>query len=329
METSRELTLTASAADAGERLDRVLSRSFDDVSRARFQGLIADGRVRVNGATIVEARHRVKPGARIEVLVPAPVAPRPQAEAIPLAVVYEDEDVIVIDKPPGLVVHPAPGHWAGTLVNALIAHCGESLSGIGGERRPGIVHRLDRNTSGLMVAAKNDRAHRSLSEQFAEHGRDGRLERIYQAIVWGRPERSLGTISAAIGRKATNRQKMAVRPERGRPAATHYRVLRTFDHPGAPTLIECRLETGRTHQIRVHMAHAGHPLLADPVYGKAYAASGRRLPAAVRTALEGLGRQALHAAVLGFQHPVSGKALRFSVAPPEDFRAVVEALELK
>ena len=192
METSRELTLTAGAADAGERLDRVLSRNFDDVSRARFQGLIADGRVRVNGATIVEARHRVKPGARIEVLVPAPVAPQPQAEAIPLAVVYEDDAIIVIDKPPGLVVHPAPGHWAGTLVNALIAHCGASLSGIGGERRPGIVHRLDRNTSGLMVAAKNDSAHRGLSEQFAEHGRDGRLERMYQAIVWGRPARSAG-----------------------------------------------------------------------------------------------------------------------------------------
>jgi 23S rRNA pseudouridine1911/1915/1917 synthase len=180
-----------------------------------------------------------------------------------------------------------------------------------------------------MVAAKSDRAHRGLSEQFAEHGRDGRLERMYQAIVWGRPERAQGTISAPIGRKAANRQKMAVRPERGRPAVTHYRVLRTFDHPGAPTLIECRLETGRTHQIRVHMAHAGHPLLGDPVYGRTYAASARRLPAAVRTALEGLGRQALHAAVLGFQHPVSGEGLRFSAPPPEDFRTVLQALELK
>jgi 23S rRNA pseudouridine1911/1915/1917 synthase len=329
MATSRELTLTAGAADAGDRLDRVLSRNFSDVSRARFQGLIADGRVRVNGTTIVEARHRVKPGARIEVLVPAPAAARPQAEEIPLAILYEDREVIVIDKPAGLVVHPAPGHWGGTLVNALIAHCGDSLSGIGGERRPGIVHRLDRNTSGLMVAAKNDRAHRSLSEQFAQHGRDGRLERAYLAIVWGKPARSRGSISAPIGRKPSNRQKMAVRPDRGRTAITHYRVIKTFDRPGAPTLIECRLETGRTHQIRVHLAHAGHPLLGDPVYGRSHAASARRLPAAAQSALERLGRQALHASLLGFEHPVSGKAMRFSSPPPPDFSAVVQALESK
>ncbi len=327
METSSELTMTVGADDAGERLDRVLSRSFLDVSRARFQALIADGRVRVDGATIVEPRHRVKPGARIEVLVPPPAAPRPEAEAMPLAVIYEDDDVIVIDKPAGLVVHPAPGHRTGTLVNALIAHCGQSLSGIGGERRPGIVHRLDRDTSGLMVVAKNDRAHRSLSEQFAEHGRDGRLERTYQAIVWGRPERAQGSISAPIGRKPTDRQKMAVRRERGRAAVTHYRVLRTFDQPGAPTLVECRLETGRTHQIRVHMAHAGHPLLGDPVYGRSHAASARRLHAAAQAALGLLGRQALHAEVLGFHHPVSGEAMRFSAPTPNDFRNLVQALE--
>jgi 23S rRNA pseudouridine1911/1915/1917 synthase len=326
MDASRVLTLTAGAADAGHRLDRVLSRNFGEVSRARFQSLIADGRVRLDGKTIVEARHRVKPGARIEVVVPEPSPTQPLPQAMPLSVVYEDDDVIVIDKPAGLVVHPAPGHWEGTLVNALLAHCGESLSGIGGERRPGIVHRLDRHTSGLMVIAKNDRAHRSLSEQFAAHGRDGRLERAYQAIVWGRPGRLSGTVSAAIGRKPSNRQKMAVRPARGRAAVTHYRVIKTFDQPGSPTLIECRLETGRTHQIRVHMAHAGHPLLGDHVYGKSHAASASRLPAAARAALARLGGQALHAAVLGFEHPVSRQALRFSTPPPADFKHLEQVL---
>jgi 23S rRNA pseudouridine1911/1915/1917 synthase len=328
MGTSRELSLTTGIADAGERLDRVLSRNFKETSRARFQSLITGGRVRVDGRTIVEARHRVKPGALIEVDVPEPSPARPLPETMALRIIYEDDDLIVIDKPPGLVVHPAPGHWQGTLVNALIAHCGESLSGIGGERRPGIVHRLDQHTSGLMVVAKNDRAHRSLGEQFAAHGRDGRLERIYQAIVWGRPERPSGTLTGAIGRKPTNRKKMAVQPGRGRTAITHYRVVKTFDQPGSPTLIDCRLETGRTHQIRVHMAHAGHPLLGDRIYGKSHAASARRLPPAARSALARLGGQALHAGVLAFHHPTTGKPMRFSTPPPADFKDLEQVLRL-
>ncbi len=230
-------------------------------------------------------------------------------EPIALDIVYEDGDLIVIDKPPGLVVHPGAGNETGTLVNALIAHCGESLSGIGGVKRPGIVHRLDKDTSGLLVVAKNDRAHKALSEQFAAHGRDGRLERAYLAIVWGVPERPRGSVEGAIARSTANRQKMAVsRAASARDAITHYEVLETFGTPPVASLLRCVLETGRTHQIRLHMAHIGHPLLGDMTYGSGFKTSERRLPEAARDALKSLNRQALHATLLGFEHPATGQA---------------------
>jgi 23S rRNA pseudouridine1911/1915/1917 synthase len=324
MNSPSSRTVTVPPADAGERLDRLLSRRFDDVSRARIQRLILAGSVQVDGRTIVEPSFRVKPGSEIWLTVPEPAEPAPRAEAIDLAVVYEDPHLIVIDKPAGLVVHPAPGHHSGTLVNALIAHCGDSLSGIGGVRRPGIVHRLDKDTSGLLVVAKTDEAHKGLSELFAAHGRDGRLERIYQALVWGRPSRREGAISAPLGRAVVNRQKMAVRPA-GRQAVTHYKIVKSFSLPGEPTLIECRLETGRTHQIRVHLSHLGHPLLGDPLYGKGFLASARRLPEGPRAALEKLGRQALHAGHLAFEHPVTGRFLTFDSPPPPVLKALLDS----
>ena len=311
------------------RLDKALANAFPDVSRARFQALIAEGAVRVEDVPVREPRHKVKPGEALCVLLPEPAAASPGPESITLSIVHEDKDLIVIDKPAGLVVHPGAGNETGTLVNALISHCGESLSGIGGVRRPGIVHRLDKDTSGLIVVAKNDRAHHGLSEQFAAHGRDGRLERSYLAIVWGVPERKSGSIAAAIGRSTANRQKMAVsRSASAREAITHYGLLETLGRPPVASLIRCRLETGRTHQIRVHMAHAGHPLLGDQVYGSGFRSSAMKLSAASKTALKALNRQALHAATLGFDHPVSGKPMRFESPAPADIVTLLEALRL-
>jgi 23S rRNA pseudouridine1911/1915/1917 synthase len=311
------------------RLDKALANAFPDVSRARFQALIAEGAVRVEGVPVREPRYKVKPGEALCVLLPEPAAASPGPEAIGLSIVHEDKDLIVIDKPAGLVVHPGAGNETGTLVNALISHCGESLSGIGGVRRPGIVHRLDKDTSGLIVVAKNDRAHHGLSEQFAAHGRDGRLERSYLAIVWGVPERKSGSIAASIGRSTANRQKMAVsRSASAREAITHYGLLETLGRPPVASLIRCRLETGRTHQIRVHMAHAGHPLLGDQVYGSGFRSSAMKLSAASKAALKTLNRQALHAATLGFDHPVSGKPMRFESPAPADIVTLLEALRL-
>ncbi|HHN72929.1 MAG TPA: RluA family pseudouridine synthase, partial [Thermopetrobacter sp.] len=269
------LEITAPEEAAGQRLDRFLAAAAPDVSRARFQSLIAEGRVAVNGAPAARPGLRLKGGETIRVDLPPPAPAEPRPQDIPLAIVHEDAHLLVIDKPPGMVVHPAPGHGAGTLVNALLHHCGEALSGIGGVRRPGIVHRLDRDTGGLMVVAKSDLAHRRLAEQFAAHGRDGRLERVYRAIVWGHPLPASGRIEAPIGRHPGERTRMAVvGGERGRVAITRYRTLERFhDAEGRPlaALVECRLETGRTHQIRVHMAHRRHPLLGDPLYGGGFA----------------------------------------------------------
>jgi 23S rRNA pseudouridine1911/1915/1917 synthase len=323
-------TVTAATADAGQRLDRLLATHMDGLSRSRIQGLIRQGAVRLGGRTIGDPGHRVKPGDAIIVTLPEPDPAAPLAEPMRLAIAYEDRHLIVIDKPAGLVVHPAAGHASGTLVNALIAHCGDSLSGIGGVRRPGIVHRLDKDTSGLLVVAKTDTAHRGLAEQFAAHGRDGRLHRRYRALVWGVPTPRIGHISAPLARSAANRTKIAVAKVGGREAITHYAVEETFADAGgrsAASLVALTLETGRTHQIRVHMAHAGHPLLGDASYGAGFKASARRLHEGAQAALAALGRQALHAAELGFEHPVTRRRLRFESGMPVDLAALLAALQ--
>ena len=297
------------------------------MSRSRFQSLIAEGMVTVEGAVITDGGRKLKGGEALRVTVPPAAPAEPQAETIELTIVHEDADLIVIDKPAGLVVHPGAGHETGTLVNALIAHCGDSLSGIGGVRRPGIVHRLDKDTSGLLVVAKTDAAHGGLSEQFAAHGRDGRLKRAYLALVWGAPERHRGTITASLGRSSANRQKMAVsRSKAAREAVTHYEVLKRFGTPPVASLLRCELETGRTHQIRVHLAHIGHPLLGDATYGAGFKASRSKLPDAARDTLKSLNRQALHATILGFEHPVSGQPLYFESPAPADLANLIEAL---
>ena len=326
---ARDASVTTQPEHAGQRLDRVLAELLPDISRSRIQALIRSGHVRGPEGTIGEPGQRVKPAETFSVALPPPEPAEPQGQAIPLAVVYEDKDLIVIDKPPGLVVHPAAGHADGTLVNALIAHCGESLSGIGGVRRPGIVHRLDKETSGLLVVAKNDGAHQGLAEQFASHGADGRLERAYLALVWGTPTRRAGTIEARVGRSSANRTRMAVvKGEAGRHAVTHFEVIETFALDGKPlaSLVKLRLETGRTHQIRVHLAHIGNPVMGDPLYGVGFKASASKLTPAAREALESLGRQALHAAEIGFDHPVHGGALRFSSPLPADMDRLIQTL---
>lgn len=321
--------LLETSATAADRLDKALAAAFPDVSRARFQALIAEGAVTVEGATVTEARHKVKPGESLRVVLPEAAPALPQAEDIALPIVFEDDDLIVIDKPAGLVVHPGAGNETGTLVNALIAHCGDSLSGIGGVKRPGIVHRLDKDTSGLLVVAKNDKAHHGLSAQFAAHGRDGRLERSYLAIVWGVPERRQGTISAAIDRSTANRQKMAVsRGANAREAVTNYEVLEVLGTPPVASLVRCVLETGRTHQIRVHMAHVGHPLLGDAVYGAGFRTSAKKLSETSKEALNALNRQALHATSLGFEHPRTGRQMRFDSPAPDDFGRLLASLRL-
>ena len=298
-------------------MDRMLADALPDVSRNRIKALITGGSVAQAGARVSEPSRRVKPGETFEVRIPEAAPARPIAQPIPLAIVFEDEHLIVVDKPAGLVVHPAAGNPDRTLVNALLAHCGDSLSGIGGVARPGIVHRIDKDTSGLLVAAKNDAAHASLARQFAEHS----LERAYQAVCWGAPSPKEGTITGNIGRNPRNRKKMSVIARGGKEAVTHYRVLRTVNRWAS--LVECRLETGRTHQIRVHLSARGHPIIGDPLYGRA----GRRRLDGVGegfgNAVSELGRQALHACVLGFEHPKTGEFLRFRSDLPGDIKALL------
>lgn len=310
--------------EANDRLDRLLARHRTDLSRSRLKALIEAGHVTLGGRTMQDASHRVNEGDVLVITLPPPEDPMPQAESIPLTVVFEDADLIVIDKPAGLVVHPAAGNWTGTLVNALIAHCGDSLSGIGGVRRPGIVHRLDKDTTGLMVVAKTDRAHAALAAQFADHGRTGPLERAYTAFTWGRPKRDAFTIDLPLDRDPRAREKIAVRAG-GREAITHVTVEAAY-RDGLVTRLACRLETGRTHQIRVHLAHEGHPLLGDGVYGAGFRTKAGKLPPPAREALEGLGRQALHAGLLGFAHPVTGEHLSFESPLPADLARLEQAL---
>jgi 23S rRNA pseudouridine1911/1915/1917 synthase len=323
-------TITVAGDETGQRLDRVLARHVAELSRSRLKTLIENGAVTLDGRTIRDPNHRVNSADTVMVDVPPPEPAKPEPEPIPLNVVYEDDDIIVINKPRNLVVHPAAGHATGTLVYALIAHCGDSLSGIGGERRPGIVHRLDKDTTGLMVVAKNDRAHRKLAAQFADHGRSGEpFERSYLAFVWEAPDRPHGTIDKPIDRHPYSRDRMAIR-EGGREAITHWQVLERY--PGLPEsgrtgktaakpvagMLACRLETGRTHQIRVHLAAIGHPLLGDEVYGAGFRTKTTLLPPEAQTALAGLGRQALHSHILTVKHPSTGESLTFrSELPPE------------
>jgi 23S rRNA pseudouridine1911/1915/1917 synthase len=328
MTTASTLTLTAASEDAGTRLDRVLAAHLTELSRTRLKALILEGAVTAGGRTVDDPGYKVKPGDVFTILVPPPEPAEPAGENIPLSILYEDDQLIVIDKPAGLVVHPAAGHQSGTLVNALIAHCGDTLSGIGGVMRPGIVHRLDKDTSGVMVAAKTDKAHKALSEQFADHGRTGDLERGYLAFVWGVPDRPRGTIDAPIDRHPHNREKMAVR-QSGREAITHWEVQERYagvDGKPVASLIECRLETGRTHQIRVHLAHIGHPILGDETYATGFRTKAVLLPKAAQDALQALGRQALHAYFLAFQHPVSGEVLQFQSELPAPLARLRESM---
>ena len=325
----RLIEVTIAPEDGGVRLDRALQRQLPELSRTRLKQLILDGRVAAAGQVLSDPAQRAGAGASVVVMLPEPVDLSPAAQSIPLDIRFEDEHLIVVDKPAGMVVHPAPGNQEGTLVNALLAHCGPSLAGIGGVRRPGIVHRLDKDTSGLLVAAKTETAHRALSHDFALR----RVERAYSAIVWGVPAPAAGEIAGNIGRSTVNRKKMAVVAEtRGRPAVTRYRVERRFGVGiGVAALIECRLLTGRTHQIRVHLAHIGHPLIGDPAYG---ARAGRRLvhsgigtgPAGL--AIAGFPRQALHARLLGFIHPATGERLSFDSPLPADMAGLLANLEL-
>src|ERR1700736_3161363 len=339
----QRLEVTVAGDEGSIRLDRVLAVRSPQLSRSRLKALILAGQVSVRspsvksrsidqpaiGATPVrDPAYHVAAGDTITIDVPPAVAAEPAGEDIALDIVFEDNDIIVIDKPKGLVVHPAAGHETGTLVNALIAHCGASLSGIGGVKRPGIVHRLDKDTTGLMVAAKNDRAHQSLTEQFADHGRTGAMRRGYMAFVWGLPNRQRGTVEAPIDRHPYAREKMAVR-DSGREAVTHWQVQESFNDSrgkAVAALLACQLETGRTHQIRVHLAHIGHPLMGDAVYGPHFKTKASHLGPGGQAALSALGRQALHAYLLALEHPQTGAILEWISDLPDDLTLLRDCL---
>ena len=322
--SGQKLVVTVAGDEGSTRLDRVLAVRSPELSRSRLKALILAGSVSLRDAPVRDPAYHVASGDTITIDVPEAIAPEPAGEDIALDIVYEDDDIIVINKPRGLVVHPAAGHETGTLVNALIAHCGASLSGIGGVKRPGIVHRLDKDTTGLMVAAKNDRAHKSLTEQFADHGRTGAMRRGYMAFAWDLPNRQRGTVDAPIDRHPYAREKMAVR-EGGREAITHWELQETFNgRDGKPVaaLVACQLETGRTHQIRVHLSHIGHPLMGDGVYGPHFKTKASRLGPASQAALTALDRQALHAYLLALEHPKTGEILEWISDLPDDLAAL-------
>ncbi len=327
MTSEQSIVVTVTEENAGVRLDRFLTTALADhlpaISRTRIQSLIAEGCVNDAAGTLGEASGKVKQGQALTVFLPAAAPAKPQAEAIALDVVYEDEAVIVIDKPAGMVVHPAPGNSSGTLVNALLARCGDSLQGVGGVKRPGIVHRLDKDTSGLLVAAKSDAAHQSLVTQVSERS----VQRSYQALIWGLPVQMQGRIEGNIGRHPKQRQKMALRSKGGREAVTHYKVLKSLGG-GAAAQVRCRLETGRTHQIRVHLAELGHGLIGDPLYGRVSPARRKALSLEARAAVQTFRRQALHAEELGFLHPLSGKCLKFFSSLPEDHQSLLDILSI-
>lgn len=313
---------------SGVRLDKLLAEALPDMSRSRLQSLIKGGSVYLvkpaSGETIKSPSRSVKQGEVFRVEVPLPEDATPKPENIPLDVIFEDDHLIVVDKPAGMVVHPAPGAPSGTLVNALLHHCAGSLSGIGGVKRPGIVHRIDKETSGLLVMAKHDKAHNGLAAQFADHS----IERLYSAVCKGHPMPSSGRIEGNIARHPVDRKRMAVSKTGGKWAATHYRTIKHFQQAGTAiaSLIECQLETGRTHQVRVHMAHIGHPLVGDPVYARATRLSGK-IKGAARDAIASFNRQALHARVLGFLHPISGEPFKFESELPHDMKEMLATLD--
>lgn len=321
----QRLTITAPTEAEGERLDRFLATGIEapsPLSRTRVKALILDGAVTENGTVITDPSQSVRGEAEYALYMPPVREAVPQGQDIPLDIMFEDSHIIILNKPSGMVVHPGPGQPDGTLVNALISHCGDSLTGIGGVMRPGIVHRLDKDTSGVMMAAKSDAAHQKLTEMFAAHD----LDRHYLAITWGMPPETEGRIEAALGRSSRDRKKQAV-VANGRFAATNWTVIRRL--PPFASLVECRLETGRTHQIRVHMAHLGHGVIGDPMYGKALR-SGQMPDAAARDCLaqmRAFKRQALHAASLGFTHPITGEALHFETPMPDDMAELVTTIE--
>jgi 23S rRNA pseudouridine1911/1915/1917 synthase len=336
--SGQRLAVIVAGDEGSTRLDRVLAVRLAELSRSRLKALILAGQVSISQVSVNSAvvkntpvrdpAYHVAAGDTITIDVPEPTAAEPAPEDIALDIVYEDDDIIVIDKPRGLVVHPAAGHETGTLVNALIAHCGASLSGIGGVKRPGIVHRLDKDTTGLMVVAKNDRAHQSLTAQFADHGRTGAMRRGYMAFVWGTPNRQRGTIDAAIDRHPFAREKMAVR-DGGREAITHWEIVESFNgRDGKPVaaLLACQLETGRTHQIRVHLAHIDHPLMGDAVYGPHFKTKASHLGPQSQAALAALDRQALHAYLLALEHPKTGAILEWISDLPQDLSLLREGL---
>ena len=316
-------TVLAPPEAAGERIDRFFAEQIPDLTRSRVKTLIEAGHASRDGIRVTAASEPVRAGALYRLSPPVPVPATPRAEAIPFPILYEDSDLLVLDKPPGLVVHPAPGNQDGTLVNALLAYCGETLPGIGGERRPGIVHRLDKDTSGVMVVAKTEPALAALSAAFA--ARD--LDRAYLALCWGLPNPAAGEIEGAIGRDPRERKRMAVVARAGKPALTRYRTL--GNHHCAVALLEVRLATGRTHQIRVHLASRGHPVVGDPLYLRRVPAIARTLDEPTRRALLDFPRQALHAARLGFAHPRTGAALSFHTPPPLDMQALLRLVDLQ
>jgi 23S rRNA pseudouridine1911/1915/1917 synthase len=318
---SDELRILAPANAQGQRIDRFLADAAGTLSRSRVKALIERGLARRDGAPLREPDEAVRAGALYTLELPPPATARPAPQHIPVAILYEDAHLIVLDKPAGLVVHPAPGNEDGTLVNALLGHYGDSLPGIGGERRPGIVHRLDKDTSGVMVVAKTQEAMTALTAIFA--ARD--LRRAYLALAWGVPAPPVGAIEGAIGRDPHERKRMAVRQHGGKAALTHYRTLRTWH--GGLALVECRLATGRTHQIRVHLASRGHPVVGDPVYLRRIPAAARLVPEPARTRLLDFPRQALHAAQLGFRHPITGMQLSFEAPIPGDFNELIALLD--
>jgi 23S rRNA pseudouridine1911/1915/1917 synthase len=320
-EPSGPIRITATDAHAGERIDRFLADSLGTLSRSRVKTLIDEGRLRTDRRPVTQPAEPVRAGATYILDLPAPIDATPQPQPIPVPILYEDADLIVLDKPAGLVVHPAPGNLDGTLVNALLAHCGPGFTGIGAERRPGIVHRLDKDTSGVMVVAKTQFASDALTAAFA--ARD--LDRAYHALVWGLPKPLAGEIEGAIGRDKRDRKRMAVVGHGGKYALTRYRTMRAWQTSLA--LLECRLATGRTHQIRVHFAERGHPIVGDPLYLRRVPAVAKTINSPLRGQLLDFPRQALHAASLGFKHPRTHQPMHFEAALPPDMQALLREVE--